>query len=272
MSDLNDVVEEVILNGWLDQPLPAAFAERLEKESLSLETIAKRGRSREHYLWGLAGAMASSGRHFQSREQYYKLLMTFWGLRAPPRIPALSGKGILDEGSVQPTFSGRMQHKDFVAANRSTIPRPPGPCRMRRKRQAESLLTGVMAAAMMSSITLRCRATNSFCSLTSEVKTCHASSPPATSPKRMNEKGLCEDCKFGTASWLGWCKLLLGTGLEVTLDATSWAETGCFAIMPMKKLRCSFFLGEASISKFTTESKSLESAALVLTPSFESNL
>ena len=89
--------------------------------------------------------------------------------------------------------------------------------------------------------------------------------------KLLNEKVLCEDCKFGTASWLCLCKLLLGIGLEATLDATSWAVTGCFAIMPMKKLLCSF-LGEASISKFTTESKSLESAALVLTPSFGSNL
>ena len=50
VSDLNDVVEEIISNGWLDQPPPAAFAEQIEKESLSLETITKRGKSREHHL------------------------------------------------------------------------------------------------------------------------------------------------------------------------------------------------------------------------------
>ena len=125
-NDPNAVVEEIIANGWLDQPPPAAFAERIENKDLSLEKIIKRGKSRERYLWGLAGAMASSGRwrDFQSREQYYKLLMTFWGLRAPPRIPALSGKGIMDEGSVQPSFSGYPHHKDFVAAYRSSRPSP----------------------------------------------------------------------------------------------------------------------------------------------------
>ena len=68
LNDLNRVVDEVISNGWLDQPPAAAFTERIEKETLSLETITKRGKSKEHYLWGLAGAVASSGRckQFQS--------------------------------------------------------------------------------------------------------------------------------------------------------------------------------------------------------------
>ena len=118
------LVEGVISNGWLDQPPPAAFSERIEKENLSLETITKRGKSKEHYLWRLAGAVTSSGRwkQFQSQEQYYKLLMTFWGMRAPLRTPALTGEGIFDEGSVSVSFSGRVPHKDFVAAYRSSLP------------------------------------------------------------------------------------------------------------------------------------------------------
>ena len=64
-------------------------------------------------------------------------------------------------------------------------------------------------------------------------------------------------------------KLLLVN--EAMLDTTGEAGTGCSAIMPMKKLLCSS-LEEASIAKFNTESKSLESAALVLTSSFGSNL
>ena len=123
LNDLNITVEESIANGWLNQPPPTTFTERINQRNLSLETIAKKGKARDHYLWGLAGAIVSSERwrDFQSREQCYKLLMAFWGLRAPPRISALSGKGILDGGSVQPNFSGHAQHKDFVPYHASRL-------------------------------------------------------------------------------------------------------------------------------------------------------
>ena len=72
------MVEEVISNGWLDQPPAAAYVEQIQGQSLALNNHQE-GKAKEHYLWGLAGAIASSGKwkHFQSREQYYKLIMTF---------------------------------------------------------------------------------------------------------------------------------------------------------------------------------------------------
>ena len=89
--------------------------------------------------------------------------------------------------------------------------------------------------------------------------------------KLLHAHVLCEDVKFCAAARLGSVKLRLCTGLKETLDSTSWAETGCSASSPMKKLLCCSLV-EANTSKFNTENKGLESAALVVTPSLGSNL
>ena len=90
IQTVDQIAVKVIENQWLELLFDEDIKALLGNEPEGRDLIISRGKKGRGYLmWNYAGALLQTGewRTFHSREMAWTLLASFWGMRAPERVP-----------------------------------------------------------------------------------------------------------------------------------------------------------------------------------------
>ena len=119
-------IETVINNSWL-QLESEEDLKAVKDGTQSLKTVldSKTSIEKDIFLWNYAGVLLQTGewRRFHSAEEFFVIMASFWGMKAPKVIPTCTAWSIFQDEGVQVQFDRYRQHAYYLdSIRRSTSP------------------------------------------------------------------------------------------------------------------------------------------------------
>ena len=119
-------IETVINNSWL-QLESENDLKAVKDGTQSLKNVldSKTPMERDIFLWNYAGVLLQTGewRRFHSMEEYFVIMASFWGMKAPKTIPTCTAWSIFQDEGVPVQVDRYRQHAYYLdSIRRSTSP------------------------------------------------------------------------------------------------------------------------------------------------------
>ena len=117
-------IETVINNYWL-QLESEEDLKAVKDGTQSLKTVldSKTSNERDIFLWNYAGVLLQTGewRRFHSAEEFFIIMASFWGMKAPKVIPTCTAWSIFQDEGMQVQFDRYRQHAYYLDSIRRSI-------------------------------------------------------------------------------------------------------------------------------------------------------
>ena len=117
-------IETVINNSWLNLE-PEEDLKAVKDGTQSLKTVldSKTSIEQDIFLWNYAGVLLQTGewRRFHSVEEFFVIMASFWGMKAPKVIPTCTTWSIFQDEGIQVQLDRYRQHAYYLDSIRRSI-------------------------------------------------------------------------------------------------------------------------------------------------------